>query len=93
MKRRGGTVVIVGMPNHPDIIRPGVEVPRYKKMQKEIAEKYGVPFVDMFNEWMKDKNVNNLFFPGDVIHPNIEGHRKIAFEILREMEDKRIISP
>lgn len=58
-----------------------VDVRQYSDATKEICETEKIPYIDIFNEWMK---INYMpLLADDGLHPNSHGHQKI-FEAVRE---------
>lgn len=59
----------------------------YNKILKKICEKAGIPFVDIFNKWLK-MDYKDLLFDG--LHPNSKGH-KVLYQDIREMLKKESV--
>ncbi len=58
----------------------------YGKIMKEIADKEGIPFIDIFSALENHENINSLYDDG--LHPNKEGHLVIFETIKKFFEDK-----
>ena len=61
----------------------------YVNAIKAVAKEFGIPVIDAFNDWnMKpiiDKE-NDPYFSADGLHPNDNGHRRIAEKIVEFFE-------
>jgi lysophospholipase L1-like esterase len=54
----------------------------YNAIMKRVADETGTPVVDAASLLGGDRADMELFVPGDYIHPNAEGHRRIALKVL-----------
>ncbi len=76
-KKRKVPVIVLSLPveesfqNFPEFIK-------YRQIMEMETHKEGGFFLDLLSVW-NQQNTENLFI--DVMHPNIEGHKKIAREI------------
>lgn len=57
---------------------------------KEVCGKFSIPVLDLYHEGtlcpMQDAQFKNLMLPNDRLHPNIEGHKRLASRIQSFME-------
>ena len=62
----------------------------YAEAIKEVAKEFGIPVIDAFNEWnmkpIADK-ANDPYFSEDGLHPNDNGHKRIAEELFKFIEE------
>ncbi|MFH1612445.1 MAG: GDSL-type esterase/lipase family protein [bacterium] len=63
-------------------------IDEYAQTVKEIAKKEKLEMIDIFASFEKYKNKSKLFIE-DGVHPNILGHRVIAYEILSFLSKNR----
>ncbi|MCD4783697.1 MAG: SGNH/GDSL hydrolase family protein [Candidatus Eremiobacteraeota bacterium] len=93
MKKRGKQTIIISMPQLKHELDYTKEVLGYREIIKNIADKNGALFVDVFNEWRDDPEINKLFVDphNDKIHPDYNGHEKIAEQLYEKIQKRRII--
>ena len=59
----------------------------YQKVVKKIASDYGIPFVELQDEFLKCAKVNGEdYYLGDGVHPTVEGAKLIANEWMKVFE-------
>jgi lysophospholipase L1-like esterase len=93
MKQTGGSTIIAIMPNRPEVLKPAPEnIPAFKKLQIEIAKQNGAVYIDFFDEWITDRNPDDVFLPGDTVHPNDKGNRIIAEKLAEIIEKNSFIT-
>ena len=67
-----------------------VYVTKPQGMLRRLAEKYGVPYLDVMPAYVSEYALGRTFYR-DRIHLNDEGHQFTALQILRFLEDERLI--
>ena len=83
VKKSGCKAIIISMPLR---VSQNEENNReYRRILEQIAREKNCLFVDIFNEWRRDKREDEgeLFF--DDVHPTVKGHRLIGERLYREI--------
>ena len=62
----------------------------FREMEK-LARKMDVPLIDVAAEFSKFPDKARMFFPGDPVHLNAEGNRRVAEIFLRGMLKRRLL--
>lgn len=88
-QRQGIKVIIMAMPSHYPDERGRQADFVYKKHLRNIAEKWKVLFLDLYSEW---KNEDNSHLFEDYVHATDEGHKKISDDLVRFIQDNKIIN-
>jgi len=93
MKKKGKETVIISMPRIKREAEYTEEVLKYREIIKDIADKNGAVFVDVFNQWRDDPEIESLFVDpqNDKIHPDYNGHKKIAEQLYRKILERGIV--
>ena len=66
----------------------GGYMPGYVDVAKEIAEEYGVGYVDVYTDFYPQKSHQDaLIYTEDGVHPNEDGRKKIAEAIIEYIEN------
>ena len=64
-------------------------VKEFGEALREFCSENNIDFIDIFSEFMKEKDYSELLFDG--LHPNSEGHRKIYNVVKQVLERKGLI--
>ncbi len=84
-KNRGIKVLVLSMPRREE---EDYTLSLYRGVMEDVTEEKGGIFLDLFHRW-QEEGAEDLFI--DDMHPNEEGHLKIAKEIAEVIEKKRLI--
>jgi len=103
--QRGMKILVISMPRRPenpddadndilddnkdpDVEEKDTELYQYRSIMKEVTLEKGGIFLDLLGKW-RDLDPDPLFL--DDMHPTIDGHEKIADELMAEIERARWI--
>ncbi len=77
------TVLQTSIPVLRDLMPKYRTLPLLAESMRQFAARRGVPLVDHFDSWRKDPAEFHLH--DDILHPNAEGHVKIAHDIFKAL--------
>ena len=60
----------------------------YNQIIKNVANRFKIMFIDMYDEWLQRKDFPALFADG--LHPNTEGHKMIFEKVLSELFGNKV---
>ncbi len=83
-KKRNTQIIVISMPLQSS--SPGIEI--YRKVMEELSKDRGYPFLDLLHTWQKYPP-HEVFL--DVMHPSVKGHKVIAEDLFKIIEDNNII--
>jgi len=90
-----GAAVILCTPNsvYENPTRPNVKLAAYSDRVRTVAHDFKVPLVDFFKDWSElhqhDPNAWMLLM-SEIIHPNLNGHKRFAELITHSLSGKKI---
>ena len=61
-----------------------LRTPEFAEKVRLVANKHGLPLIDHFESWKNDPA--EFYLHADALHPNAEGHVKIAHDIFRALD-------
>ena len=88
MAERGGGVLFVMLPNRNDLTRAEADPPwpPYRQAMRDSAAACGAPLVDLPAIYAAAGGDPGALF-SDEMHPNVEGHRRIAEAVMRTLAE------
>lgn len=78
VRKAGGSALVISMPMRSDSVGNSSVNVKYRELLDEISAKRGALFADIYHQWRKDGDNDKLFLENDTVHPNKEGHHRIA---------------
>lgn len=91
--REAGSSVVLCTPNsvYENTARPNAKLAEFSKAVRQTASDFKLPLVDLFRDWQqlrkKDEMAWSLLM-SDAIHPNMNGHRRIAELVAQRVSGK-----
>lgn len=88
-----GAAVVLCTPNSvfENTARPNAKLSAFSMAIRETARDLKLPLVDLFRDWQEQRKSNEIAWSllmSDAIHPNMNGHRRIAELVASEVSDK-----
>lgn len=88
-----GSAVVLCTPNSvfENKPRPNARLDEYSDVVRNIAKALNLPLVDLFRDWQKQRKKDEIewsLLMSDAIHPNMNGHRRIAELVTHTISDK-----
>lgn len=90
LKERDAELVVVVFPSAIQFGRAWTR-PHYQDKLLQLCRKEGIPCVDILPAFERTAKAQELYWPGDLIHPNAKGHSLAAEEIVRVLEKTRLL--
>jgi len=88
LAQAGVPLAVVVFPSGLQLSRPWT-AHSYQSRLAEICGKHGVPCIDILPALKRSGTVRDLYYGGDLIHPNARGHAAAAAEIVTFLETRR----
>jgi lysophospholipase L1-like esterase/predicted esterase len=90
-----GAAVLLCTPNsvYENDARPNKKLTQFSQAVRELAEKMRLPLVDVFQHWqqLRDQDLEAwMLAMSDTIHPNMNGHKRFAQLIAKEITGKSV---
>lgn len=91
-KEHGAAVIVIGAPYRDSVTNPAEAqlMTQYRAWLKSEMERSGTPYLEILELTEAAGSVNEGFF-GELIHPNHMGHRLMASEILKLMDERHLL--
>lgn len=83
-KKHNTKIIFISMP----LQSVSHDIRNYRRIMKELANNGEHPFLDLLDDWKKYP-AHEVFL--DVMHPTVKGHRIIAEDLYKIIEDNRMI--